>query len=427
MAKRKGGGMGILPVVAVFLGLVAAGAGYGLFHFYNLYDQTQLETLPKMEEDLKKQKQLNEKMKATWNELAPWVLDAAKFQKPEDFESLDGRKAVDEQIVKAITTHFRKPDWGDNAENWKQFAQREKLRYGDVVTKLEGEVVSLKDQVKTWKEQAAAHKAELKTVLEDKDRQAAARRAEADKFSRDLAEKQRALDDANRLREARETERNQALAVVQGQLNKASQEKDREISELQNQNRDLNTKIKELTQVKDIRAAVLEKDGEITGASQSLGKAWINLGHRHRIQRGMHFTVFTMSRGGLPREKGKIEIRNVEEDFSAAGILTQVDDRDPIVAGDFVANPVYRPEESPRFVICGDPQTFNREDLIRLIEENGGKVLARISMDTNFLVVCGERADYEGQVDYREALQRGIPLMNEKQLLDYLPSYGRKP
>ena len=422
MAKRKGG-MGILPFVAVFLGLLAAGGGGGAFYFYDKFDQQQREEIPKLQEQIKKQEGLNRKAVDRWNELAPWVLDE-KIQKADDFDGLDGPKAVDEKVVKVITTRLGRPEWTEDPEKRKQFALNAKLRIIDVITKQDEEIVSLTKQRDDQKRDRERLDGELKASMANKAKLEAEFASRNTDLSRQLAEKTQELVEANRLREARVEELNQKLKAEQAVAVKTSKDKDKEIADRMNENQRLEDKIRSLTQVKDPKAAVLEPDGEITGTALPLGLAYINLGRHQRIQRGMQFTVFTMGHGGLPREKGKVEVRSVETDSSKVGILSQVSEKDPIVSGDLIANPIYRMDDKPVFVLCGEMEQYSREDLVRLIEENGGRVATKVSPDTHFLVTGGERVKYEGDPNFREALQLGLRMMSEKDLLRYLPFYG---
>ncbi len=425
MAKRKGGGFGMLPFVAGFLGLLAAGGGGGTFYFYNQYDQQRKEEIPKFQEQIKKQEGLNKKAVARWNELAPWVLDE-KIQKPEDFDGLEGGKAVDEKVVKVITTRLGRPEWTEDPEKRKQFALNARLKLVDVITKQDEEIASLIKQRDDQRKDRERLDTELKAAMANKAKLEADFTARNTELSRQLAEKTQEVAEANRLREARVDELNQKLKVEHDVAVAVKNAKERENTDLKNEKQRLEEKIHDLQQRKDAKTAVLEPDGEVTGVALPLGLAYVNLGRHQRIQRGMQFTVFTMGHGGLPREKGKVEVRSVEDDFSKVGILSQVDARDPIVAGDLIANPVYRVDDNPVFVLCGEMERYSREDLARLIEENGGRVQAKVSPDTDFLVTGGARGKYEGDPNFREALQLGLSMMSEGDLLQYLPFYGEK-
>ena len=140
----------------------------------------------------------------------------------------------------------------------------------------------------------------------------------------------------------------------------------------------------------------------------------------------MRFKVFSLGASGLPRLKGEVEVRNVDKDSSKVGILSQVSERDPILVGDMVSNPLYDPNAKPVFVLCGEMDRYSKEDMVRLIEENGGRVDRKVSPQTDFLVTGGTIDKFENTPDFKDAKQLGIRMMSEKELLDYLPHYGER-
>ena len=68
------------------------------------------------------------------------------------------------------------------------------------------------------------------------------------------------------------------------------------------------------------------------------------------------------------------------------------------------------------FVISGAFERYSREDLSRLIESNGGKILSSISGKLNFLVA----GDSMGPSKLEKATKLNIPIISEKELLAML-------
>lgn len=424
MAKK--GGSGALLFVAIFLGLVAAGGVGGLFYFYNQYDALLREEKPAWEQEAAKQKKAAEKAVARWNELAPWVLDT-RFEKPEDFDQNEGREEVKNQVVKPILAHLGRENWkGLEFEAQRDYARNEKLRIGDVIRKLDERIASLEEQIKSFKGLNDKLNGDLRSAREAAQAQEQALQARINGQNAENTRLSEQLMEVNRSLTAAQNKSREDLKAARDEATQQHQADNVEIGKLRNDAERLKEELGKITEVKNRKEVVLEADGEITGVALNLDLAYINLGRHQRVQRGMVFTVFTMDRGGIPRPKGKIEIRNVEDDASKVGILSQASRRDPIVTGDFIANPVYRMDAAPVFVICGELERYSREDMKRLIEENGGKVDGKVSPRTDFVVAAGDTVKYQGEslANYHEALQLGLRMMNEKELLQYLPFYG---
>ncbi len=189
----------------------------------------------------------------------------------------------------------------------------------------------------------------------------------------------------------------------------------------------LESKINELEGViqnlrkKELRTlAETTADGEVTHADQRLGLAWINLGQKHNLRRGMTFEVFQYVKGGEKKKKGMVEIRTLEEDLAQCAILAQVDEADPIVKGDWVVSPLYDKEKAPVFVFAGTKVTndrYNQEELIRRIEETGSRVDREISVETDFVIAIDEAEQDE---KFAKAVQFGVIVMREPELLEFL-------
>lgn len=72
--------------------------------------------------------------------------------------------------------------------------------------------------------------------------------------------------------------------------------------------------------------------------------------------------------------------------------------------------------ENKTFVISGTFELYSRDDLKKLIEENGGKILSGISAKINYLV-AGEKM---GPSKLEKATSLGIPIISEKELLEMI-------
>lgn len=158
---------------------------------------------------------------------------------------------------------------------------------------------------------------------------------------------------------------------VRGQIN----EKDAQIAYLS-----------QLTQ--PLRApANLNPDGQILQVSQDLPLAWIDLGSDSRLVLGTRFTVEAGSLGER-HLKAWAEVIEVQKDMAKVRLFDQVDAFDPVVAGDYIVNPVYDPKGGFNALLVGRfSGLYAKEQLSSLLGEIGIRVQGGLDLTTNFLIV----------------------------------------
>ncbi|MFZ4573175.1 MAG: hypothetical protein ACOYN0_02180 [Phycisphaerales bacterium] len=202
-------------------------------------------------------------------------------------------------------------------------------------------------------------------------------------------------------------------------------------------------------------------DGEVIGAEGSEGKIYINLGKNQKIVLGMTFAVYadkaairTDDEGNYTPGKATIEVISVNENNSAARV-TASSRGNPIVRGDVIANAVYDPRKTYKFVVIGNfdvnrdgiATALERQDVVSLIESWGGSVADALTGDVDFLVL-GERPlvrpqpasdaplaavlahqEEKKEFDHYEALHKqaistSVPALNENRLYTLI---GKSP
>lgn len=174
----------------------------------------------------------------------------------------------------------------------------------------------------------------------------------------------------------------------------------------------LEDRVRELTQQREINAKELKPDGQLLQASASDGFVILNIGQRHNLRKGTKFTVYNR-RAGKVTYKGVVEVTRVEEQISTARVLQETDHNDPLLANDYIANPVYSPDKVKGFAIRGDFNRYSKDELKRFIIENGGRYDDELSVNTDYLV-AGERSDEALQ----QAVKLGISILSEEQLIE---------
>ena len=147
-------------------------------------------------------------------------------------------------------------------------------------------------------------------------------------------------------------------------------------------------------------------DGLVNQVNPIDNEVMISIGLEQKAILGMTFAVYddatdiriNTETGEYPQGKAVIEIVRVEDTFSRARVISS-SQGNPIVRGDVIANAIYDPTKTYKFVVDGLFDTdhdgvatrYERETLEALIERWGGIVVDKIDGDIDF-VVLGERA-----------------------------------
>lgn len=149
----------------------------------------------------------------------------------------------------------------------------------------------------------------------------------------------------------------------------------------------------------DANVPAYRPDGRIILLNEANKVVHISIGSNDRVYRGLTFSVYDKGQG-VPRDgkpKAEIQVFDVAESFSAARIINP-DPKRPILMGDVIANVIWDGSRSNVFVIAGefdldDDGTVDRDaeqKLTGLIEKWGGKVAAKVTVDTDYLVLGGK-------------------------------------
>ncbi|MBX3315303.1 MAG: hypothetical protein KF902_00410 [Phycisphaeraceae bacterium] len=201
-------------------------------------------------------------------------------------------------------------------------------------------------------------------------------------------------------------------------------------------------------------------DGQVAGLDNAGGRVFINLGRNQKVRLGMTFAVYNNATeirpdddGVYPRGKASIEVIAVDENSSACRIL--VESRgNPVVKGDVIANAVYDPRKTYKFLVWGNfdadrdgrrtPQ--EKMDIEAMVLAWGGEVVEELTGDVDFLVL-GERpilpppprpgSPIEIMQEYirldrtvqryndlqNQAAATGLPVLNENRLYTLIGRY----
>jgi NAD-dependent DNA ligase len=185
-------------------------------------------------------------------------------------------------------------------------------------------------------------------------------------------------------------------------------------NDLQREIERLERRVQELMNQKEIDQSLLRKDGSIVAARTDLGFVVIDLGWQNNLRPGTRFDVFT-TRAGSQVVKGTIEVTEVDDRIAHGRIVEVLDDKDPIIDGDQLHNPIYDPDQTKVFVIKGVFHEFSPEELARFIRDAGGIVDNNMSSRTHFLV-AGDNSDEA----VRQASDYGVVILSERKLIEFV-------
>ncbi len=135
-------------------------------------------------------------------------------------------------------------------------------------------------------------------------------------------------------------------------------------------------------------------DGKILDVVLELGEVYINLGKSHNLRPGQTFSVYPPTGIAEAAEKGKLVVTEVDEDIAVCKIASQKD-TDPIIIGDLIGNVAFDRTRTYSFVVAGyfdlygtgKASSAGTEETKTMIREHGGKVLDKLDIQTDFLVL----------------------------------------
>ncbi len=347
--------------------------------------------------------------------------------------------------LEAVTTQFN-TDMLTFASN---FSGGEMKTYRLVCQWLFKEVQDKNAQLSAEKQRLQEQKNWVATQERAKDNQIKQWQDRAQKAEQDLAARQAEFQKSQLLLASTNTklgeDKNNILKQSQAELAKAATEKAERDKQIQNQE----SYIQKLhTTIDDMDPPVVDQpDGVVTHAGRG-NTVSINLGRAHGLQRLTNFSVYARDMTDVTKagRKGAIEVIDVFDDSAVAQIVED-EISNPILAGDKIFTPLWKPGEQQHFALtCGiDLDNDGRSDIdeVRnIITSNGGAVdfwlddagqrFGQITPDTRYLVE-GKRPT-EGSTTERlnarkwivdEAKNRSFRTMSLDELLNRM-GYVRK-
>lgn len=162
-----------------------------------------------------------------------------------------------------------------------------------------------------------------------------------------------------------------------------------------------------------------EPDAKILSVLSESQKAWVGIGRKQHLQKGLIFRVFEVGSGGRRVYKGSAEVRRVDDELAEVR-LEEEDSLNPISEGDFIASPFYDPGKTPVFVFAGTglaSKNVTKDYLESKIRSYGGDIRAAVDLNTDYVVLT---QNYQSSAQYRTARELGVAVMRERDLLEFI-------
>jgi hypothetical protein len=194
----------------------------------------------------------------------------------------------------------------------------------------------------------------------------------------------------------------------------------------------LRTRITELTQI-EVRRTTDIPDGQVIRGlerdfdprGEGYAFIYIDIGRKHGVKDGTKFEVFALEKGGRRTQKGTLVVKKSLDDMAECAILDQLDERNPIVRGDFVQNPFFEKGAVQHFSLVGtfdgENSTYTKEEWARIVKEHGHKFQTKILANTNFVILGTDPQDDTAQWNLKEIF--GVEPVTEREVLSWF-DYG---
>ncbi len=257
-----------------------------------------------------------------------------------------------------------------------------KREAADRVTELQAEVERLVEQTAQQKNELDTRARELGDQLAQEQAARAQYRADRDEEIVRIKEEyeQRHAEDSRDLTEARQ---------------RASLLEER-VTLLQDRLQAMQEQFGELMIGPEPLATARRADGRVLTAIPGDDVVYIDLGQKQKLTLGLRFAVYS-AETGIPadgRAKAQIEVVSMSQASAECKVLL-VAPRQTILSGDLVANPVYDPDRSLRFLVLGDfdldhdgaVDQGGTATIEAMIDHWGGQTVTELSALTDFVVI----------------------------------------
>jgi len=359
MARENSG----LQIALIIVVVLTIGLGVGMFLFYS------------------KAKDLDVKLKTAQQEASKAQAEARDRQgEITELKRILG--VADTEKVAALTEQFTKDmqSWAGTFPEKSRY-YRPALEYMFTTLKTtNGSLADAKKEIADWKDKFEQR--EASKDVEIKRHQDSAKKAgddlatEREKFKADIAKVNKTQSDI--LAEKEDTRKN--AEEVMSKADEKVKVAGTEVTKLAMQVKDLRGKLNDV--IKDIPDTV---DGEIRWVNQAAKTVWLDIGRADGLAPQTTFSVYPGDTLDLKKavKKGSVEVVQILSDHLSEARILDDSATNPIIPGDKIETPVWKPGERRHFALAGtmDLNGDGRDDsrtVRNLITLNGGIIDAEI-------------------------------------------------
>jgi len=186
-------------------------------------------------------------------------------------------------------------------------------------------------------------------------------------------------------------------------------------SELATERSRLEARIRELLELHLNWLGELRPDGTVVEVDPGHDFLIIDIGSQDRVFNGLKLEIFQYEKGHYDR-KGFCEVIETRDTFATCRIVSEAEpNRDPIIKGDMVANPLFSTERAPIIVLAGEFQLYNKGDLATFLRRTGAVVQDQLGPEVDYLIAADRSAAAQDKArEYR------ITAMTEEQAVRFL-------
>lgn len=170
----------------------------------------------------------------------------------------------------------------------------------------------------------------------------------------------------------------------------------------------VDTTLRELVKQEAIFHDLTEVQGRIVDPHQDEKYAFITLGTRDRLMRGLKLIVFVREPGGNVRWKGEVEVKDVFPEQAKVSITETVDRMDPIIEGDVVFNPLFNTSHPKKVALIGEfsKTKYTKDQAKARIQAIGSIVQDQVNDETDFVIVGDS---YQTDPQFEKAQLLSVP------------------
>jgi hypothetical protein len=242
------------------------------------------------------------------------------------------------------------------------------------------EIADLRARVETAQDSVAKHSRTIADITSSKDTE----------ISRLEAEKRRAEQNTTTSIQAKEEELGQArnkTQVSREEARKAAESHSSSIAKKNKEIRGIRAANTNLSSKLELINSPSEPDGKIISASARIAEAYIDLGSKDMVKKGMVFRVLDLS----AKLKAHATIMTVNRDRSLVKISGLVDSYNPVVKGDVIANDLYSKLLKRDIYLVGRfVQPFTKGQLTKMLESLGNTVHKEWNASCDLLIMGRE-------------------------------------